>query len=103
MMKSVILASLISSALAFVPAQPSTRTSALNDFCNGYAGGDSVEPMFVGQTGSKNFDPLGLTEVRGDGVVVFVVVGIVVVGVVFGGDCSFRDSPMEYTAQYGRV
>ena len=64
MMKSVVVASLLSSALAFAPSQQSARTSALKDFCNGYAGGDSIEPMFVGETGSKNFDPLGLSEVR---------------------------------------
>jgi hypothetical protein len=34
------------------------------EFCRGYVGGESVEPMFIGKTGSKNFDPLGLTEVR---------------------------------------
>ncbi|KAL7580762.1 hypothetical protein ACA910_001043 [Epithemia clementina (nom. ined.)] len=63
-MKSIVaVASLFTTALAFAPAQQGTTTSlALKDFCNGYAGGDSVEPMFVGETGSKNFDPLGLTE-----------------------------------------
>ena len=63
MMKSLVFASLLTSALAFAPAQQTARTSALKDFCNGYAGGDSVEPMFVGETGSKNFDPVGFTEV----------------------------------------
>ena len=63
MMKSAILASLIVSAAAFAPAEQQARcSSSLNDFCNGYAGGDSVEPMFIGETGSKNFDPLGFTE-----------------------------------------
>jgi hypothetical protein len=66
-MKSIIFASLLTSAAAFAPASSSTtRTAtatALNEeFCRGYVGGESVEPMFIGKTGSKNFDPLGLTE-----------------------------------------
>lgn len=69
MMKSVLLYSLVAaSASAFAPSQSSTRSStALNEFCRGYVGGDSVEPMFIGATGSKNFDPFGLTEVRTSG------------------------------------
>jgi hypothetical protein len=65
-MKSFILASLIASASAFSPATTSESrvATSLNDFCKGYAGGDSVEPMFMGETGSANFDPLGFSEVR---------------------------------------
>lgn len=63
-MKTAIFASLLASAAAFAPAQQSARVaSSLNDFCNGYAGGDSVEPMFIGENGSKNFDPAGFCEV----------------------------------------
>jgi hypothetical protein len=65
-MKSFVLASLIASAAAFSPATTSSRTTtSLNaEFCKGYVGGESVEPMFVGETGSANFDPLGFSEVR---------------------------------------
>ena len=63
-MKAVLFASLVASATAFAPAQTSRAATSLNDFCNGYAGGDSVEPMFIGETGSANFDPAGFCEVR---------------------------------------
>ena len=65
-MKAVLFASLVASASAFAPAQQQSRTATdLNaDFCRGYAGGDSVEPMFIGESGSKNFDPAGFCEVR---------------------------------------
>jgi hypothetical protein len=65
MMKTTLLACLVASAAAFAPAttKSSVTTTALNEFCRGYVGGDSVEPMFIGATGSKNFDPAGLTEV----------------------------------------
>lgn len=62
-MKSFVLASLLASAAAFAPAQQSRASTSLNEFCNGYVGGESVEPMFIGETGSKNFDPLGFTTV----------------------------------------
>lgn len=62
-MKSFVLASLLASATAFAPVSQQRATTSLNEFCNGYAGGDSVEPMFIGETGSKNFDPLGFTTV----------------------------------------
>ena len=62
-MKSVVLASLIASAAAFAPAQQSRASTSLNEFCNGYVGGESVEPMFIGETGSKNFDPANFCEV----------------------------------------
>jgi len=66
-MKTAVLASLVASAAAFAPQQPavkSSKTTSLNEFCSGYVGGEGPEPMFVGDTGSKNFDPLKLTEVR---------------------------------------
>jgi len=67
-MKTAVLASLVASAAAFAPQQPavksSSSTTSLNEFCSGYVGGEGPEPMFVGDTGSKNFDPLKLTEVR---------------------------------------
>lgn len=62
-MKSIVFASLLASAAAFAPVQQSRASTSLNEFCNGYVGGESVEPMFVGKTGSKNFDPAGFTEV----------------------------------------
>eukprot|EP00977_Amphora_coffeiformis_P011591 scaffold2782_cov182-Amphora_coffeaeformis.AAC.21 len=60
-MKSFVLASLLASAAAFAPASQQRASTSLNEFCNGYVGGDSVEPMFIGETGSKNFDPAGFT------------------------------------------
>ena len=63
-MKSVILASLMASACAFAPAQVTRTSSSLNEFANGYVGGEGPEPMFIGKTGSKNFDPAGFCEVR---------------------------------------
>ena len=62
-MKSFVLASLLASAAAFAPATQQRASTSLNEFCNGYVGGDSVEPMFIGETGSKNFDPAGFTTV----------------------------------------
>lgn len=62
-MKSVVFASILASAAAFAPAQQSRASTSLNEFCRGYVGGESVEPMFIGATGSKNFDPAGLAEV----------------------------------------
>lgn len=63
-MKNVVLASVIASAAAFAPSQQSRASTSLNEFAKGYVGGDNVEPMFIGETGSKNFDPAGFTEVR---------------------------------------
>jgi hypothetical protein len=69
MMKTTLLACVVSTAVAFTPSSSyhvpavATTSTALNEFCNGYIGSDGPEPMFVGATGSKNFDPAGLTEV----------------------------------------
>jgi hypothetical protein len=63
-MKFALLASLLASAAAFAPAPEAGRSAtALNEFAKGLVGGENVEPMFIGKTGSRNFDPLGLTEV----------------------------------------
>jgi hypothetical protein len=66
-MKNALIYSLAAAtaASAFAPAaqQVSRSSTALNEFCRGYVGGESVEPMFVGDTGSKNFDPLKFSEV----------------------------------------
>jgi hypothetical protein len=66
MMKSVLLYSVAATttAAAFAPQSQQRAGTALNEFCRGYVGGESVEPMFIGETGSKNFDPLNLSEVR---------------------------------------
>jgi hypothetical protein len=66
-MKSVIFASIVASALAFAPLQqqPSASTSTrLNEFAKGYVGNSGPEPMFIGESGSTNFDPAGFCEVR---------------------------------------
>ena len=64
-MKAVLFASLVASAAAFAPASEGRVSTSLNEeFCRGYVGGESVEPMWIGETGSKNFDPAGFCEVR---------------------------------------
>lgn len=65
MMKSVILASLVTASAAFAPSQQQggrVSSVAVNEFANGYVGGEGPEPMFIGKDGSKNFDPAGFTE-----------------------------------------
>jgi hypothetical protein len=64
MMKAVILTSLLASAAAFAPSQQTRGSTCLNEFARGYVGGEGPEPMFIGATGSKNFDPAGLCDVR---------------------------------------
>jgi hypothetical protein len=64
---------LAATATAFAPSQQQLllqqqqqqQTVSLSAFAKGYVGGDGPEPMFIGKTGSKDFDPLGFTEVRG--------------------------------------
>jgi hypothetical protein len=64
---------LAATATAFAPSQQQQQlqqhqqqtVSSLSAFAKGYVGGDGPEPMFIGKSGSKNFDPLGFTEVRG--------------------------------------
>jgi hypothetical protein len=53
-MKSVIFASIVASALAFAPV------------AKGYVGNTGPEPMFIGESGSTNFDPAGFCEVGYD-------------------------------------
>lgn len=65
MVKSLLVAAAFAaSASAFAPQQQSkvSSTSALNEFANGYVGGEGPEPIFIGG-GSENWDPAGLTEV----------------------------------------
>jgi hypothetical protein len=64
MMKSIAVTCLLAStAAAFAPSQQQQQPqTALSAFAKGYVGADSVEPMLVGS--SKNYDPLGFTEVR---------------------------------------
>jgi hypothetical protein len=65
MKSAAVLASLVASAAAFAPASTTVRSStSLKEFAKGYLGGDGPEPMFIGATGSKNFDPAGFCEVR---------------------------------------
>ena len=63
-MKAVILSTLLATAVAFAPQQQARTSTSLNEFVRGYVGGEGPEPMFVGETGSKNFDPAGLATVR---------------------------------------
>ena len=57
-MKAVILSTLLATAVAFAPQQQARTSTSLNEFVRGYVGGEGPEPMFVGETGSKNFDPV---------------------------------------------
>ena len=64
-MKSVaILATLLTSAAAFAPAEVSRTSTSVNAFANDYVGGEGPEPMpfAPGQT-SVQFDPAGFAEV----------------------------------------
>jgi hypothetical protein len=64
-MKAIIFSTLVATVVAFAPQQQQVRvTSSLNEFVKGYVGGEGPEPMFIGETGSKNFDPAGLATVR---------------------------------------
>mmetsp|Transcript_5563 Transcript_5563/g.13421 ORF Transcript_5563/g.13421 Transcript_5563/m.13421 type:complete len:80 (+) Transcript_5563:79-318(+) len=59
-------ASLVASASAFAPStQTATTTStSLNEFANGYVGGEGPEPIpFSSQQSSVNWDPAGFAEV----------------------------------------
>ena len=65
MVKSILVATaFVATASAFAPAQSGRAATSLNEFAGGLPGGDNVEPMFIGETGSKNFDPVGFSEVR---------------------------------------
>jgi hypothetical protein len=68
-MKAFLLASLAASAAAFAPQSAVVTSSvSVNGFANDYVGGEGPEPIFIGKTGSKNFDPLGFAEVRTYGI-----------------------------------
>lgn len=57
------LAALAGSANAFAPSANSKASTALNEFANGYVGGEGPEPVpFSTQTSSVNWDPAGFTE-----------------------------------------
>ena len=59
-------ASLVASASAFAPTQTArtTTSTSLNEFANGYVGGEGPEPIpFSSQQSSVNWDPAGFTEV----------------------------------------
>jgi hypothetical protein len=68
-MKAFLFASLAASAAAFAP-QSAVVTSpvSVSGFANDYVGGDGPEPLFIGKTGSVNFDPAGFAEVRTYGI-----------------------------------
>ena len=65
---ATILATMAGTATAFAPStSTSSSTSALNVFANGMVGGEGPEPMpfnFGSEKTSKNFDPVGFSEVR---------------------------------------
>jgi len=58
------VAALAGSASAFTPASSVKSSTSLNEFANGYVGGEGPEPIpFSGQTSSVNWDPCGFSEV----------------------------------------
>lgn len=59
---AIILAAAIGSASAFAPSTVSRTSTSLNEFANGYVGGEGPEPMPFFRTNSVNFDPAGFTE-----------------------------------------
>ena len=66
---ATILATMAGTATAFAPSASSSapKTSmTLNEFAKGMVGGEGPEPMpfnFGGEKTSKNFDPVGFSEV----------------------------------------
>jgi hypothetical protein len=66
-MKAIIFSTLVATVVAFAPQQLQvgvTSSTSLNEFVKGYVGGEGPEPMYIGESGSKNFDPAGLATVR---------------------------------------
>lgn len=63
-----ILAAMAGSVAAFAPTHIATTTtsSSLNEFAKGLVGSEGPEPMPFnwGEKTSKNFDPIGFSEVR---------------------------------------
>lgn len=64
---ATILAVMAGSAAAFAPSPIATKTTAssLNEFAKGMVGSEGPEPMPFnwGEKTSKNFDPVGFSEV----------------------------------------
>ena len=61
----LVVAAIAGSVSAFSPAPVAKSSSALNEFCNGYVGGEGPEPIpFSLQQSSVNWDPCGFAEVR---------------------------------------
>ncbi len=67
---SALLAALAGTAAAFAPASTPAKSTHLNEFANGLVGGEGPEPMpfNFGEKTSKNFDPIGFSEVRNNSV-----------------------------------
>ena len=58
------LAAIAGSASAFAPQASVRSSTSLNEFANGYVGGEGPEPIpFSSQKSSVNWDPAGFTEV----------------------------------------
>ena len=59
------IAALAGSATAFAPSSSVKLSTSLNEFANGYVGGEGPEPIpFSSQGSSVNWDPCGFAEVR---------------------------------------
>jgi len=59
----LIAASLVGSVSCFAPASQTRSSTSINEFANGYVGGEGPEPIIIGNDGTaNNFDPIGFAE-----------------------------------------
>lgn len=63
-MKVILVSALAGVAAAFSPStKPVQKATSLNEFANGYVGGEGPEPIPLLRSNSVNFDPCGFAEV----------------------------------------
>ena len=63
-MKVILVSALAGVAAAFSPSTKSVKkATSLNEFANGYVGGEGPEPIPLLRSNSVNFDPCGFAEV----------------------------------------
>ena len=97
---ATILATMAGTATAFAPSASSSapKTSmALNEFAKGMVGGEGPEPMpfnFGGEKTSRNFDPVGFSEVS---LSVSVALGLFICG---GGMIEMRELNRRHHCVY---
>mmetsp|Transcript_28380 Transcript_28380/g.42909 ORF Transcript_28380/g.42909 Transcript_28380/m.42909 type:complete len:204 (-) Transcript_28380:3821-4432(-) len=62
-MKVILVSALAGVAAAFSPStKPVQKATSLNEFANGYVGGEGPEPIPLLRSNSVNFDPCGFAE-----------------------------------------